>query len=65
MHKKKQGFFHSSGLMYYFFLSVSLNILWAYAAKKASYRFGVCRGSETRGREDGGELLMNLDRKCL
>lgn len=27
MHRKNQGSFHSSGLMYYFLLSVSLNIL--------------------------------------
>lgn len=48
-----------------FFLPLSLNILLAYVSKKASYIFGVCRGSRTRGREDAGKLLMNLKRKCL
>lgn len=38
---------------------------WAYTAKKASYKFGVCGGSRTQGKEDVGKLLIDFNRKYL
>lgn len=38
---------------------------WAYAAKKASYKFGVYGGSRTQRKEDVGKLLIDFNRKYL
>lgn len=65
MHKKKQSFFHSSGLCNIFLIPFSQHPVGLTLLRKPLYIFGLREGSSDMGKEDVGKLLMNLNRKCL
>lgn len=65
MHKKKCLFFiHLVDVLFLSYPLLSTSC-WAYAAKRASYKFGVYGGSRTQGKEDVGKFLIDFNRKYL